>query len=147
MGLTKFALKFRVTFYAMIVLILFLGGAAIVAMPKDVLPNVNIPVVSIIWTYTGLDTLEMEQRVTTYSEFSLSNNINGIKNIESQTLQGVTVEKVYFQPDVSIDLAIAQIVASTNSIRAILPARHPAADCGAVQRLLGSRDPVGAGVG
>ncbi|MEJ0092743.1 MAG: efflux RND transporter permease subunit [Methylocella sp.] len=121
MGLTKFALKFRVTFYAMIVLILFLGGAAIVAMPKDVLPNVNIPVVSIIWTYTGLDTLEMEQRVTTYSEFSLSNNINGIKNIESQTLQGVTVEKVYFQPDVSIDLAIAQIVASTNSIRAILP--------------------------
>ncbi len=90
-------------------------------MPKDVLPNVDIPVVSIIWTYTGLDTREMEQRVTTYSEFSLSNNVNGIKNIESQTLQGVTIEKVYFQPDVSIDLAISQVVASTNSIRAVMP--------------------------
>ena len=103
------------------VLILLAGIGAIVTMPKDVLPNVDIPVVSIIWTYTGLDTREMEQRVTTYSEFSLSNNVNGIKNIESQTLQGVAIEKVYFQPDVSIDLAIAQIVASTNSIRAVLP--------------------------
>ena len=121
MGLVKFALKFRISFYVLSLLILLGGVGAIVTMPKDVLPNVDIPVVSIIWTYTGLDTREMEQRVTTYSEFSLSNNVNGIKNIESQTLQGVTIEKVYFQPDVSIDLAISQIVASTNSIRAVMP--------------------------
>ncbi len=121
MGLVKFALKFRISVYVLSVLILLAGIGAIITMPKDVLPNVNIPVVSIIWTYTGLDTREMEQRVTTYSEFSLSNNVNGIKNIESQTLQGVTIEKVYFQPDVSVDLAIAQIVSSTNSIRAVLP--------------------------
>ncbi len=121
MGLVKFALKFRVSVYVAALLILFLGLGAIVTMPKDVLPDVNIPVVSVIWTYTGLDTREMEQRVTTYSEFSLSNNVSGIKNIESTTLQGVTVEKVYFQPDVSIDLAISQIVASTNSIRAVMP--------------------------
>ena len=121
MGLVKFALKFRISIYVLSVLILLAGIGAIITMPKDVLPNVNIPVVSIIWTYTGLDTTEMEQRVTTYSEFSLSNNVNGIKNIESQTLQGVTIEKVYFQPDVSVDLAIAQIVSSTNSIRAVLP--------------------------
>lgn len=121
MGLVKFALKFRVSIYVLSLLILLGGVGAVVTMPKDVLPNVDIPVVSIIWTYTGLDTPEMEQRVTTYSEFSLSNNVNGIKNIESQTLQGVTVEKVYFQPDVSVDLAIAQIVASTNSIRAVMP--------------------------
>ncbi len=121
MGLVKFALKFRISIYVLSVLILLGGVGAILTMPKDVLPNVNIPVVSIIWTYTGLDTREMEQRVTTYSEFSLSNNVNGIKNIESQTLQGVTIEKVYFQPDVSVDLAIAQIVSSTNSIRAVLP--------------------------
>ncbi len=121
MGLVKFALKFRISIYVLSVLILLAGVGAIITMPKDVLPNVNIPVVSIIWTYTGLDTTEMEQRVTTYSEFSLSNNVNGIKNIESQTLQGVTIEKVYFQPDVSVDLAIAQIVSSTNSIRAVLP--------------------------
>ena len=121
MGLVKFALKFRITIYVLSLLILLGGIGAIVTMPKDVLPNVDIPVVSIIWTYTGLDTREMEQRVTTYSEFSLSNNVNGIKNIESQTLQGVAIEKVYFQPDVSIDLAISQIVAATNSIRAVMP--------------------------
>ena len=121
MGLVKFALKFRITVYVLSLLILLGGIGAIVTMPKDVLPNVDIPVVSIIWTYTGLDTREMEQRVTTYSEFSLSNNVNGIKNIESTTLQGVTIEKVYFQPGTSIDLAISQVVASTNSIRAILP--------------------------
>ena len=121
MGLVKFALKFRISIYILSLLILLGGLGAIVTMPKDVLPNVDIPVVSIIWTYTGLDTREMEQRVTTYSEFSLSNNVNGIKNIESQTLQGVTIEKVYFQPDVSIDLAISQVVASTNSIRAVMP--------------------------
>ena len=121
MGLVKFALKFRITIYVLSLLILLGGVGAILTMPKDVLPNVDIPVVSVIWTYTGLDTREMEQRVTTYSEFSLSNNVNGIKNIESQTLQGVAIEKIYFQPDVSIDLAISQIVASTNSIRAVMP--------------------------
>ncbi len=121
MGLVKFALKFRISVYVLSLLIMLGGIGAIVTMPKDVLPNVDIPVVTIIWTYTGLDTREMEQRVTTYTEFSLSNNVNGIKNMESETLSGVTIEKVYFQPDVSIDLAIAQVVAATNSIRAVLP--------------------------
>ena len=121
MGLVKYALKFRVSFYVLAILMLFLGASAVVTMPKDVLPVVNIPVVNVIWTYTGLSTKEMEQRVTTYSEFGLTNNVNGIKNIESTTLQGVTVEKVYFQPDVNIDLAIAQVVSSVNSIRAVMP--------------------------
>ena len=121
MGIVTYALKFRVTFYVLAILIAALGGASIVAMPKDVLPEVNIPVVSVIWTYTGLSTTEMERRVTTYTEFSISNNVNGIKNIESTTLQGVSVEKIFFQPDVNIDLAIAQVVSATNSIRAVLP--------------------------
>ncbi len=121
MGLVKYALKFRVSFYVASVLILFLGLGAIVTMPKDVFPSVNIPVVTIIWTYTGLTTPEMEKRVTTYSEYSLSNNINGIRNIESQTMYGVSVIKVYFQPDVNLDLAIAQCVASVNWIRAVMP--------------------------
>jgi multidrug efflux pump subunit AcrB len=121
MGLVKYALKFRVSFYVLSVFILFLGLSAIVVMPKDVFPSVNIPVVTIIWTYTGLTTPEMEKRVTTYSEYSLSNNINGIRNIESQTMYGVSVIKVYFQPDVNLDLAIAQCVASVNWIRAIMP--------------------------
>ena len=121
MGLVVYALKYRITFYVLAVLVLFLGISGVVSSPKDVLPVVNIPVVNVIWTYTGLSTKEMEQRVTTYSEFGLTNNVNGIKNIESTTLQGVTVEKIYFQPDVNIDLAIAQVVSSVNSIRAVMP--------------------------
>ncbi len=100
---------------------MFLGGSAIVTTPEDVLPDVNIPVVSVVWTYTGLSAKEMENRVTTYTEFALSNSVNGIKNIESLTLQGIAVEKVFFQPNVSIDLAIAQVVSAMNSIRALLP--------------------------
>jgi multidrug efflux pump subunit AcrB len=63
----------------------------------------------------------MEKRVTTYTEFALSNNVNGIRDMESTTLQGVTITRIYFQPDVSIDLALSQVTASTNSIRAQLP--------------------------
>jgi multidrug efflux pump subunit AcrB len=121
MELVKYALKFRLTFYVLAILVMFLGGSAIVSTPKDVFPNVDIPVVTVIWTYTGLSTSEMEKRITTYAELTTSNNVNGIKNMESQTLQGVTVQKIYFQPDVNIDLAIAQVVASSNSIRAVMP--------------------------
>ena len=85
MGLVKYALKFRVSFYVLSVFIMFLGLGAIVSMPKDVFPSVNIPVVTIIWTYTGLTTPEMEKRVTTYSEYSLSNNINGILRMPMDT--------------------------------------------------------------
>ena len=90
-------------------------------MPKDVLPSVDIPVVTIVWTYTGLDTPEMEKRVTTYTEFAFSNNVNGIRLMNSTTLQGVTITRIYFQPNVSIDLALSQVTASANEIRAVLP--------------------------
>jgi multidrug efflux pump subunit AcrB len=102
-------------------LILFLGVAAIRSMPTDIFPEIQIPVVTVIWQYTGLTTQEMEQRVTTYSQYSISANVNGIKNMEAQTLNGLSVQKIYFQPDVNLDLAIAQIVSATNSIRALMP--------------------------
>src|SRR6195952_4520746 len=121
MGLVTYALKFRITFYVMSVLILLAGIGGYMVMPKDVLPEVNIPVVTIVWTYTGLATPEMEKRVTTYTEFALSNNVNGIRGMESTTLQGVTITRIYFQSNVSIDLALSQVTASTNSIRAALP--------------------------
>jgi len=121
MGLVKFALKFRNTFFVLTVLILLAGIGAIMTMPKDVLPTVDIPVVTIVWTFTGLDTPEMQQRVTTYSEFALSNNVNNIRNMQTTTLQGVAITKIYFQPNVSIDLAITQVASATNSIRAQMP--------------------------
>src|SRR4051794_26421318 len=105
----------------MSILILLAGVGAYFTMPKDVLPEVSIPVVTIVWIYISLDTPEMEKRVTTYTEFALSNNVNGIRDMESTTLQGVTITRIYFQPDVSIDLALSQVTAPTNSIRAALP--------------------------
>jgi multidrug efflux pump subunit AcrB len=139
MGLVIYALKFRITFYVMSILILLAGVGGYIVMPKDVLPEVNIPVVTIVWTYTGLDTPEMEKRVTTYTEFALSNNVNGIRNLESTTLQGVTITRIYFQPDVSIDLALSQVTASTNSIRAALP---PGINPPVVMRFSASTVPV-----
>src|SRR3954469_4320757 len=122
MGIVRFALRFPHTFYVVAALILFLGFAAIRGMPTDTFPQINIPVVTVIWSYTGLSTPEMEQRVSTYSQYSISSNVNGIKNMEAQTLNGISVQKIYFQPDVNLDLAISQIVSATNSIRALMPA-------------------------
>jgi multidrug efflux pump subunit AcrB len=121
MGIVRFALRFPHTFYVVAALILFLGIAAIRSMPTDIFPEINIPVVTVIWSYTGLSTPEMEQRVSTYSQYSISSSVSGIKNMEAQTLMGLSVQKIYFQPGVNIDLAIAQIVSATNSIRALMP--------------------------
>src|ERR1700686_1636464 len=121
MGIVRFALRFPHTFYVLAALILFLGVAAIRTMPTDIFPEINIPVVTVVWSYTGLSTPEMEQRVTTYSQYSISANVNGIKDIEAQTLNGLSIQKIYFQQDVNLDLAISQIVSATNAIRALMP--------------------------
>jgi multidrug efflux pump subunit AcrB len=122
MGIVRFALKFPYTFYVLAAFILFLGVSAIRVMPEDIFPVIDIPVVSVIWQYTGLSVPEMEQRVTTYSQYSISSNVTGIKNMEAQTLNGISVQKIYFQSGVNIELAISQIVAATNAIRALMPA-------------------------
>jgi multidrug efflux pump subunit AcrB len=122
MGIVRFALKFPYTFYVLAALIVFVGISAITVMPEDIFPEINIPVVSVIWQYTGLSVPEMEQRVTTYSQYAISTSVSGIKNMEAQTLNGISVQKIYFQPDVNIDLAISQIVSATNFIRVLMPA-------------------------
>jgi len=121
MGIVRFALRFPHTFYVLALFIIFLGGIASVSMPMDIFPEIDIPVVTVIWTYTGLSTPEMEQRVTTYGEYSISSSVNGIRDIQSQTLNGISVQKIYFQQDVNIDLAVSQIVSGTNSVRAVMP--------------------------
>jgi multidrug efflux pump subunit AcrB len=121
MGIVRFALKFPHTFYVVAALVMFLGSVAIGTMPTDIFPEINIPVVTIVWQYTGLSTPEMEQRVTTYGQYALSSSVNGIQDIEAQTLNGISVQKIFFQPDVNLDLAIAQIVSATNFIRVLMP--------------------------
>src|ERR1700744_4680531 len=121
MAIVRFALRFPHTFYVVAALILFLGFAAIRSMPTDIFPEIRIPVVTVIWQYTGLTTPEMEQRVSTYSQYSISSNVNGIKNMEAQTLNGLSIQKIYFQTDVNLALAIATIGSATNSIRSLMP--------------------------
>ena len=84
-GIVRFSLRWPYTFYVLALLILFVGVTAIRSMPVDIFPEIDIPVVTVIWQETGLSTPEMEQRVTTYSEYSISSNVNGIKDIEAQT--------------------------------------------------------------
>jgi multidrug efflux pump subunit AcrB len=83
MGIVRFALKFPHTFFVLAALILVLGVSAIVSMPTDIFPEINIPVVTVIWQYTGLSTPEMEQRVTTYSQYSMSINVTKLAHAGS----------------------------------------------------------------
>ena len=139
MGLVLYALKYRISFYVVGILMLLGGIGASIIAPKDVLPNVDIPVVVVVWTYNGLDATDMASRITTYSEFSLSNNVNNIQRMESTTLPGTAIERVYFQGNVSIDLAITQVVSAMNSIRAAMP---PGVQPPVVMRFSASSVPV-----
>ncbi len=120
MWIVRLALDRPYTFVVLAVLILLLGVFAIQTTPTDIFPQIDIPVVTIIWTYTGLPTFDMEKRVTTFSEFVLA-AVNDVRSIESQTLNGVATIKVYFHPQVRIDAAVAQIDSAVNGIRFRLP--------------------------
>src|SRR4051812_42522860 len=109
MWIVKLALRRPYTFVVMSLVIIMLGVMSALRAPKDIFPNIDIPVVSIVWTYKGLSTTEMENQITTFSEFSTSFAVNNIKNIESQTVNGVSVVKVYFQPNVDVSSAMSQV--------------------------------------
>jgi len=121
MGIVGLALRRPYTFLVAGVLILLLGISAIFRTPTDVFPNIDIPVVTVVWNYDGLDAAETEKRISTYTEFSESFFVNNLRTIESQTTPGLVLQKLYFQPGVNVDLAVAQTVSATNSIRAFLP--------------------------
>ena len=94
MGIVRFALGWPYTFYVLALLILFLGVTAFRLMPTDIFPEIDIPVVGVIWQYTGLGTEEMEQRVTTYSEYAMSTAVSGIKDIEAQTFDSIYPSRI-----------------------------------------------------
>src|SRR3982751_272829 len=122
MWIVRLALRRPYTFIVMGLLIVILGITSIRKTPTDIFPNIDIPVVSVVWTYNGLSTEEMERQITTFSEFSTSFAVSNIKKIESQTLNGVAVIKIYFQPDVDIASATAQ---GTGVAQAILRRMPP----------------------
>jgi multidrug efflux pump subunit AcrB len=120
MWIVKLALDRPYTFVVAAILILFLGTAAILNTPTDIFPNIDIPVISVIWTYTGLPAEEVEKRITVYSEFVMA-IVNDIRSIESQTLNGVAVLKIYFNPQVRVDAATAQVGAAVQAIQFRMP--------------------------
>ena len=111
MWIVHLALRRPYTFVVFSVLVMILGALAAVVTPKDIFPYINIPVVSVVWIYNGLTPEEMEKRVMTICERGLTTTVNDIEHIESQSYQGVAVVRVYFQPNVKVELALAQITA------------------------------------
>ncbi len=121
MWLVRVALQRPYTFVVMSMLIVILGVFTTLRMPTDIFPDIDIPVISVIWNYGGLPPEEMEQRITTSYERVLTTTVNDIEHVESQTLSGIAVIKIFFQPGASIDAATAQVTAISQTIVRQMP--------------------------
>jgi multidrug efflux pump subunit AcrB len=126
MWIVRLALRRPYTFTVLALLILILGPIVILRTPTDVFPEINIPVVSIVWNYTGLSSEDMGNRITSVTERALTTLVDDIEHIESQSLNGIAVVKVFFQPHANIDKAIAQVTAiSQTQLRQLPPGTTP----------------------
>lgn len=121
MWIVRLALRRPYTFVVTALLILLVGAWFILRMAKDVFPFINIPVITVVWSFQGMPAPEFEQRITTYSEYAISGNVNDIERIESQTTDGVGLIRIYFHPSASIETAIAQATAVSQSILRRMP--------------------------
>jgi CzcA family heavy metal efflux pump len=121
MWIVRTALRHPYTFVVMAILILVLGVTSITQMRTDIFPEIDIPVVTTIWTYRGMEAEEFEKRITTFSEYATSSNVNDIQRMESQTVNGVAVVKIYFHPGTDVNAAISQVTAVSQAIRQIMP--------------------------
>ena len=121
MWIVKLALRRPYTFVVMALLILLLGITSIKKTPTDIFPEIEIPVVTVVWQYAGLSPDQMAKQITTFSEYTISSAFDNVKNIESQTLAGVSVIRIFFQPNVRIDSAIAQVTAVSQTILRRMP--------------------------
>ncbi|MBI1751730.1 MAG: efflux RND transporter permease subunit [Acidobacteria bacterium] len=121
MWIVRLALRRPYTTAVMCLLVLMMGMLSIQRMAVDIFPSIDIPVVAVVWQYGGLSPEEMERRVVTISERAMSTTVNGIERIESQSIQGIGLLRVYFQPGTDIGAAIAQISAISGPILRIMP--------------------------
>jgi multidrug efflux pump subunit AcrB len=128
MWIVRLALRRPYTFVVMAIFIAILGGAAIVTMPVDIFPYIDIPVVSVVWQYNGLSAEEMEKRLVSTYERTVTTAVNDIEHMESSSYNGISVTRIYFQPNVKIDMAVAQVTAiSQTLLRAFPPGITPPA--------------------
>jgi CzcA family heavy metal efflux pump len=101
--------------------IILLTPVVLLRTPTDIFPEINIPVITLVWNYTGLEPQEMEQRITSNSERSVTTLVNDVEHIESQSLNGIAVVKIYFQPTANVQVALAQTTAIAQTILKSLP--------------------------
>jgi multidrug efflux pump subunit AcrB len=121
-GLVRIALRRPYTFVVMALLILIFGVAAAIRTPTDIFPNINIPVVSVVFSYTGLPPDDMSGRIVTYYERALTTSVNDIEHIESQSIPNYGIIKIFFQPSVNINAALAQVSAMSQTVLKQMPA-------------------------
>jgi len=121
MWIVRIALRRPYTFVVMSMLIVILGIATILRMPTDIFPDIDIPVISVVWNYTGLPPEEMEKRIVTGYERGLTTTVNDIEHTESQSLTGVAVIKIFFQPGARIEAATAQVTAISQTVLRQMP--------------------------
>ena len=121
MWIVRLALRRPYTFVVMAFLILLGGLFTIIRTPVDIFPEFNIPIISVIWTYNGISAEEMERRMVTINERAYTSTVNDIEHIESTSLKGVSIIKVFFQPGAKIEAATAQLTAITQSMLRIMP--------------------------
>ena len=122
MWIVRLALRRPYTVAVMALLILMMGYLSVKSMLIDIFPVIDIPVVIVVWNYGGLSANEIEKRVVFLSERAYSSTVNGIERIESQSVPGIGILKIYFQPGTDIGSAIAQISAvSGTALRAMPP--------------------------
>ncbi len=119
--IVRVALSRPYTFIVLALLILILGPLVYVNMRTDIFPDIKVPVVSAVWTYNGLPPSDFSNRIITYYERQLTTSVNDIEHIESQSLPGVGVVKIFFQPDVNINAAVAQVTALSQTVLKRLP--------------------------
>ena len=126
MWLVRIALQRTYTFIVMSMLIVILGVFTIRRMPTDIFPDIDIPVISVIFNYGGLPPEEMEKRIINNYERFLTTTVNDIEHIESQSLTGIAIVKIFFQPGASIEAATAQVTAvSQTAVRQMPPGATP----------------------
>ncbi|WP_047486628.1 efflux RND transporter permease subunit [Terriglobus sp. TAA 43] len=121
MWIVRLALRRPYTFVVMSVLILVLGIVSIETMSTDIFPTIDIPVVTVVWSYSGTSPDEMEKRFTTISERAMTTTVNDIEHLESQSVNGISIIKIFFQPGVKVEAAVAQVTAVNQTILRILP--------------------------
>src|SRR5579862_4279754 len=121
MWIVRLALRRPYTFVVASLIVVLVGLLCVLSMPKDILPDIDIPVVSVIWTYSGMSPDEIEKRVVTISERAFTGNVNDIEHIESQSMNGVSHIKIYFYPGAKIEAAVAQTSAVCQTLLRIFP--------------------------